>query len=100
MQIYDGNLLHILKPMTWKTRGREGGKATSFEGNRVLLPRAKSREIEADYRVSSCYPDLHPETFDSIVKKSDEWRRREEKRDEVKYEEKRGEFPSLFERVC
>jgi len=60
MQIYDGNLLHILKPMTRKTRGKGALKAG---GEFVFPPRAKSREIDADYRVKSCYLDLQPTTF-------------------------------------
>lgn len=45
MQIYDGNLLHILKPMTRKTREVGASKA---DGD-FASPGAKSREIEADF---------------------------------------------------
>lgn len=62
MQIYDGNLLHILKPMTRKTR--EGRARRKQGGEFALPPRAKSREIEADYRVRSRYLDLQPTAYD------------------------------------
>lgn len=70
MQIYDGNLLHILKPMTRETRGDgEGWPSKARATTSLLSPRAKSREIEADYRVRSRYIDLHP-TFDRFSRRN------------------------------
>lgn len=94
MQIYDGNLLHILKPMTRKTRGGRGASKAQATSS-LLPPRAKSREIEADYRVRSRYLDLHP-TFDrfseEIASPVYEWGR--EKEAQRKAEKKNSPFGS------
>lgn len=48
MQIYDGNLLHILKPMTRKTRERREFRKKAISS--LPLSRRERAEIEADYR--------------------------------------------------
>lgn len=59
MQIYDGNLLHILKPMTRKTWGEgavEGDDSTLFHRERN---RERSKRIIALDPVISIYTRRH-----------------------------------------